>query len=110
MTLFDLTSPAISFFSVIMILLLVRRQRLGMFHTVWWLFAVFCMLSLGFLPSLVDWIGQFLGIHYPPVLPIILALCFLFIKVLTMDIERTQQEVKNSYSCSKNGCLRSRAA
>ncbi|SMF34701.1 hypothetical protein SAMN06295933_3037 [Desulfovibrio gilichinskyi] len=94
MTLFDLVAPAISFLSVVIILVLIRRQRLGIFHSLWWLFAVFSMLFIGFFPTVVDRIGWFLGVHYPPVLPILLALCFLFVKVLTMDIERTQQEIK----------------
>jgi len=94
MTLYNITAAAISLFFVGLILLLVRRQRLAVFHTLWWLFAVAGMLVAGFFPMILDRVGWFLGVQYPPVLPIIIALCFLFVKVLTMDIEKTKQEMK----------------
>ncbi len=94
MTVSNIITPAVSFFFIAILLLLIRRQRLGIFHTLWWLFSTISMFVLGFFPSVVDKIGIFLGIHYPPVLPIIVAICLLLVKVLTMDIERTRQEIK----------------
>ncbi|WP_239057862.1 DUF2304 domain-containing protein [Pseudodesulfovibrio sp. JC047] len=73
---------------------MIRRQRLGVMHIFWWILAVFGLLFAGLFPQLLDRIGWMFGISYPPVLPILLALCFLFVKILTMDIERTKQEIR----------------
>lgn len=94
MTLFKIIPPALSVLFVLIIFFLIRRQRLGIFQTSWWLFSALSILALGLFPSLADRIGFFFGIHYPPILPLILAVCMLFVKVLTMDIERTRQEIK----------------
>ena len=89
---FNLPAASVSLFSTAVILVLVRRQRLSVLHTLWWLSASAGMLVLGLFPSVADTIGRALGIHYPPVLPIVAALCLLFVKILTMDLERTRQE------------------
>lgn len=40
----------------------------------------------------MDTLGLFLGVHYPPILFLTLALGMVLIKILTMDIERSRQE------------------
>lgn len=92
MTWYDRPTALIALFFAAVILLLVRRQRLGVLHTVWWLCSVAGLVVLGVFPSLADRVGAALGIHYPPVLPIVVALCLLVVKILTMDLERTRQE------------------
>lgn len=92
MTQANLAAAVIALFFAGAILLLVRRQRLGSWQIFWWLAAAGGMAVLGLFPSVADWAGARLGIHYPPVLPIVVALCLLFVKVLTMDLERTRQE------------------
>lgn len=52
------------------------------------------VLVLGFYPELSDLGAKYLGISYPPILPIVLACLFLFIKVLLADIERAKTRVK----------------
>lgn len=94
MTLYNVAAASISLFFVVLMIVLIRRQRLGIIYTLWWLLAIVGMLSLGFFPAIADWAGQLLGIHYPPVLPIILALCLLFVKILTMDMAATRQEMR----------------
>ncbi|WP_051249566.1 DUF2304 domain-containing protein [Maridesulfovibrio zosterae] len=94
MTLFKYIPSALSVFFVLTIFFLIRKQRFGIFQTVWWLFSAFSILVLGLFPSFADKLGSIIGIHYPPILPIILAICMLFVKILTMDIERTRQEIK----------------
>jgi hypothetical protein len=92
MTQANLAAAVIALSFAVVILLLVRRQRLGSWQILWWLAAACGMAVLGLFPSVADWAGERLGIHYPPVLPIVVALCLLFVKVLTMDLERTRQE------------------
>jgi hypothetical protein len=92
MTPYNVTAAVISLFFVTVILFLVRRQRLGNLHTLWWLSTVAGVLAFGIFPSISDWVGSKLGVHYPPVLPLVLALCLIFVKILTMDIAWTRQE------------------
>lgn len=94
MTLYNFVTAIIAAFAVGVIIVLARRQRLGLYNTLWWMLAVVGILTTGFFPQLLDKVGWALGIHYPPILPIILALCILFVKVLTMDMERSRQEMK----------------
>lgn len=74
------------------ILLLIRKDALHVRHSVWWLAVAAGSILLGFFPGLVDALGLFLGVFYPPVLFLTLALGMLLIKILSMDIERSRQE------------------
>jgi len=77
-----------------LILYLVRRDHLHSRYAIWWISAAVAMGLLGLFPSLVDWIGNRLGVHYPPVIPLILGMAILVLKILLMDIERSRTEVK----------------
>ena len=50
---------------------------------------------LGFSPRLFDEIAQYLGVAYPPVIALALAISLLVIKILGMDIERSHIEIRN---------------
>jgi hypothetical protein len=49
---------------------------------------------LGFVPSVVDRLAHFLGVGYPPVLGLSVAIILLVIKILMMDIEHSQARVR----------------
>jgi glycosyltransferase involved in cell wall biosynthesis len=49
-------------------------------------------LLLGAFPVIVVWLGNFTGIAYAPVLPIIIGLSLVLIRLLKLDIDRSQQE------------------
>ncbi|SMP50534.1 hypothetical protein SAMN06295888_106126 [Desulfonatronum zhilinae] len=74
------------------ILLLIRKDSLHVRHSIWWMTVALGSVLLGFFPRLVDFLGRHLGVHYPPILFLTLALCMVLIKILTMDIERSRQE------------------
>lgn len=78
----------------IIILILVRRRHLHSGHAAWWLVTAGSIVLFGTFPRFFDQIGFFFGISYPPILLVIFAVCVLFVKILFMDIERTQQEQK----------------
>jgi len=78
----------------IVILFFLKRDSIHPFYTLWWLILAGCVLTLGFFPSIVDFIGRTMEIHYPPILLIVLSLCFIVVKMLKMDIERTRMEQK----------------
>ncbi len=48
----------------------------------------------GAFPLVIDRIAVKFGVHYPPVLLIVIGMGLILIKMLTMDIERSEQERK----------------
>lgn len=86
------TSAIIGVSLALSILLLVRRDRLQIHYALWWLSVAVGALILGFFPKILDKIGNFLGIHYPPILLVIISLALLFVKSLTQDLDRCRRE------------------
>jgi len=76
------------------IIFLIRHDRLRSFYAFWWILVAIGVIFLGFFPKTVDKLGSFFGVYYPPILVLVLAIAFLLIKILTMDLERTEQEQK----------------
>lgn len=74
------------------ILFLVRRDRLHGPYAVWWFAVAAATFVLGVFPSVVTWLGHVTGIVYAPVLPIIIGLSLVLIRLLKLDINRSQQE------------------
>jgi len=75
------------------ILRLVRRYRMHERYALWWLSSALVILILGFLPREVDVIAGYFGINYPPILTVVVALCIILVKLATMDIGRTKNEL-----------------
>jgi hypothetical protein len=71
---------------------LVRRDRLSAGYTIGWLFVAGALCLLGLFPSITDWVGRRLNVNYPPILLVILTCCFLLLKLLLMDIDRSRQK------------------
>lgn len=88
-----LATTVLGFAIGIMILVLVRRDQMHGTHAVWWVCVALAIILLGVFPGIVDAIGKELGIFYPPILILVIAVCLLFIKALTIDVERARQEV-----------------
>ena len=74
------------------IILLIRKDRLHTKYAVLWLLMALASLVFGAFPRLIDRIAGMLGIFYPPILFVIVAMGLIFIKILTMDIDRSKQE------------------
>ena len=74
---------------------LIRKDRLHVSHGLGWVLVALCFAMLGFSPGIIDWLAQKLGIGYPPVLAVTLALALLVVKILLMDIERSKIEIRN---------------
>ncbi|MGE4554317.1 MAG: DUF2304 domain-containing protein [Desulfovibrionaceae bacterium] len=89
---YRLVTAGITILFVLGILVLLRRQRLNTMHSIWWFAVAGGSALIGLFPGLIDTMGALFGIHYPPVLLLVVAGCLLFVKILTMDIERTRQE------------------
>jgi hypothetical protein len=78
-----------------LIIWLIRRDSLHVDHGIAWLLTAAGFACLGFVPGIVDRVAAWVGIAYPPVLGLILAITLLVIKTLMMDIERSHLEVRN---------------
>jgi len=90
----QLTSFGIGIGIALAILVLVRKNHLMASHAVWWLTVAATSMALGAYPRLIDWIGGVLGVHYPPTLLIVIGMGLILIKMLTMDLKRSEQERK----------------
>lgn len=86
------TSAVLGFVIAGVILMLVRRDYLHTRYSIWWLLVAIAVLILGIFPGLVDLVGSPFGVHYPPILIVIICLGLVLIKMLTMDLERSKHE------------------
>lgn len=87
-----LTSLGIGITISVTILVLVRKNHLMVSHAIWWLMVAAASITFGAYPWLIDRIGAMLGIQYPPILLIVVGLGLVLIKMLTMDLKRSEQE------------------
>ncbi len=71
------------------ILMLIRRDRLVIMHSIWWLTMATLILILAFFPELVDLAAKKVGIAYPPSLLFVAAILVVVIKLLMSDIDRS---------------------
>lgn len=78
----------------ITIVFLTRRDHISPLVAARWFVVAVLVLFVGFFPSLFDLLGKFLGIGYPPIIPILIALGGAMIKILFMDIELQRMQVK----------------
>jgi hypothetical protein len=74
------------------ILWLVRRDHLHGSHALWWLMVAAGALVAGFAPAVVDWLGGLLGVHYPPMLLVVVVLGAFLLKLLQVDIDTSRRE------------------
>ena len=76
----------------LLILVLVRRDRLHAGYSMWWFSTAVVVMVAGLFPQIVDVVGAYFGIAYPPILPLIIGYCLILIKILTMDMDRSRNE------------------
>lgn len=72
---------------VLAIFWLLRRDRLPVMHSLWWLCVAALIAVLGLFPGLIDQAAGWVGVAYPPSLLFIAAILVILIKVLLEDIE-----------------------
>ncbi len=76
------------------ILFLIRRDLLHARYSIWWFLVAVASAFFGAFPWVIDKIAGSFGIAYPPILLVIVGMGLVLIKMLTMDIERSEQEMK----------------
>lgn len=76
------------------IVFLTRRDHISPLVAARWFALAIMVLFVGFFPGIVDVVGTYFGIGYPPIIPVLLALGAAMIKILLMDIERQRLNTK----------------
>jgi hypothetical protein len=89
---YNIVTAILGLVTAFVIIFLVRKDTLSANYTVWWFFVAVGLIIFGVFPPIVDTLGNLLNIHYPPILLIIVSGCFLLLKLLFMDIDRSKQE------------------
>lgn len=90
----SLVTGAIGVAVAIAILVLIRKDQLHVRHGLGWLIVAGLFALLGLSPAIIDQVAGWLGIAYPPVLAMMVAVALLVLKILLMDIERAEGEVR----------------
>jgi len=91
---YQLTSGFLGISIAGMIIYLIRRDHLHTHHAGWWLLLAFLIALLGIFPKIVDTLANHLDISYPPTLLFAGGMGILLVKVLSIDIQQSQQERK----------------
>lgn len=78
-----------------LIVLLIRKDRLHVTHGMGWIIVATGFALLGFAPRIMDQMANYLGVEYPPVLALTLAISVLVVKILLMDIQHSHLEMRN---------------
>lgn len=76
------------------IVFLTRRDHISPLVAARWFALALLVLFVGFFPKIVDIVGEYFGIGYPPIIPVLLALGAAMVKILLMDIERQRLNTK----------------
>lgn len=72
---------------------LIRRDHMVSRDGVRWILIAALVMVYGAFPGVNDMLGAFLGISYPPIIPVLLGLGAVLIKLLIGDIERVKSRV-----------------
>lgn len=67
----------IGILAVFYVVHIVRRNKLSIKESFWWLIGAVAMLLLAIFPQVLDWAALILGISYPPTL--LLTVCVIFL-------------------------------
>lgn len=89
-------SAVIGLSVAVLIVLLIRSDRLDVTHGLGWLFAAIVMAGLGFAPAFFDNVASQLGVSYPPALAFSIGFAIIIIKLLMDDIERSRLKMRQT--------------
>jgi len=76
------------------IVFLTRRNHISPLVAARWFALALLVFLVGFFPSIVDMLGEYLGVGYPPIIPLLIALGAAMVKILLMDIEHQRLTTK----------------
>jgi hypothetical protein len=91
---YRITSLILGLVIAVIIFWIVRKDRLHVRYSMFWLLIALTSLLLGAFPGINDWVAVKLGINYPPILLVVVVMGAILIKMMTMDIDLSSQEKK----------------
>lgn len=89
---YQITSAILGFAIAGVIFWLLRKDLLHSRHAFWWVGIALIVMILGAFPVLIDWMARWLGVGYPPVLGIVVAIGVILVRMLIQDLEHSHQE------------------
>ena len=102
-----LITGAIGLVTAATIVMLIRRDHLHVRYGLWWMMVALVFALLAIVPWVFDEVAGYLGIAYPPVLALILAIVALLLKILVMDLERSRTQTRLNRMVQRIGLLES---
>ncbi len=94
MQLFNLLTATFGLAFFIAIVVLIRRDHLHIRYSIWWLTVALVVAVFGVFPGINDRLAELLGIAYPPILPVIVAVLLLLSRLFLTDIESSRRSVQ----------------
>ncbi len=92
MKIYLLITALLGIFTTITIFYLIRKDHLHIRYAFGWILIAIVIGVFGLRPQLIDVLSDNLGISYPPILAVIVAICFMLLKLLLNDLESSKQE------------------
>ncbi len=89
----SLITGIIGIATAIAIVTLIRKDHLRVQYGMWWIAMAGIFALLGLFPTLIDQFAKHLGIAYPPILALTIAIVIVVIKILLMDIEHSRNSI-----------------
>jgi hypothetical protein len=89
----SLITGIIGIATAIAIVTLIRKDHLRVRYGLWWITLAGIFALLGLFPTLIDQLAKYLGIAYPPILALTIAIVIVVIKILLMDIEHSRNSI-----------------
>ena len=94
MKIYLLITAFLGLMTAISILYLIRKDHLHIRYAIGWILIAIIIATIGINPQWIDSFSDKVGISYPPILAVIIALCLMLLKLLLNDIELSRQERK----------------
>ena len=94
----------------LVLVVIVRQVRLRRLRPKWgiiWLVSAVLVAPLAFVPGLLDWFAEQLGVDYPPALLLVFGLGFFALLTLQITIELTQLQERTRVLAEEAALLRS---
>jgi len=105
---YEWTSFLVAGAVAVAILWLVRRNQLHAYDAAWWLLLAGAIVVVGAFPWLVTGVARYLGISYSPLLVVILGFVVVLLRMLKLEIGRTDDKQKIRVLAQKVAILESR--
>lgn len=94
----------------LVLVVIVRQVRLRRLRPKWgiiWLVSALLVAPFAFVPGLLDWLAEQLGVDYPPALLLVFGLGFFALLTLQITIELTQLQERTRVLAEEAALLRS---